>query len=183
MNFLDLIILIFAALFFFKGWSQGLIVAAFKVLAYVLGILISMNFASFVSKQLFTESSSILSSFFPLISYAILFLLVVWLVHLLGKWLSKAFSISILGIANKMAGAVLYVLVYLFVASSFVWLIDKMNVLNPETKTASFSFYFLQPIAPFVFEKAGALLPIFKDAFEDLNVFFKSISTQMENSK
>lgn len=116
-------------------------------------------------------------------SYALLFLLVVWSVHLLGKWLTKAFSISILGVANKIAGAVLYLLVYLFVASSFVWLIDKMNILNPETKAASFSFYFLEPIAPLVFEKIGVLLPVFKDAFEDLNVFFKSISSQIESSK
>lgn len=177
MNFLDIVILVFAAIYFFKGWKQGLIASVFKVIAYVLGILISMNFSSFVTQKLFSDNSGLIANAFPLISYLLLFSTVVGVVHLIGRWVSRAFSFSVLGLANKLSGAVLYLLVFVFIASTFIWIFSKMQAFNLETQANSLLFLKIQPIAPWVFENIGAVFPFFKDAFNDLNQFFNTLST------
>lgn len=176
MNVLDIILLIFAGFFFIKGMMQGLIFSFFKFLAYILGIIISMNFASVLSAQLFTDQTGLFAAVFPLISYAVLFMLVVWLVHLLGKWIQKSFSLPIVGTVNRIAGGILYLIIFVFMASTFLWLLDKVQVLQPSTQRESLLFARIYPIAPWIFAHFGVILPFIKDTFTDLNHFFENLS-------
>ena len=180
MGILEIIILVFAGFFFFKGYRQGLIFSFFKVLAYFLGIIIAMNFSSLLSSHLFNEPDSMLARIFPLLSYGILFFAVVMLVNLLGKWIQNTFSIPLIGTANRIAGGLLYTLVFGFIASTFLWIGSKMGMLHQHPNTTSVIIKYTEPIAPFVFENVGVVLPFVKNAFNDLNNFFDQLKTQVQ---
>ena len=47
-----------------------------------------------------------------------------------------------------------------------------MHLLKEETIAASKSYWFLQPIAPKVIAGFGAIIPIFKNMFQQLETFF-----------
>lgn len=180
MGIIDILIVVFAVFFFVKGYRQGLIFSFFKVLAYLLGIIIAMNFSALLSAQLFKEPDGIVARIFPLLSYGILFFAVVMLVNLLGKWIQKTFSIPIVGTINRLAGGILYLGIFAFIASTFVWLGNKMEMLNDDTVNNTSLVTFVAPIAPLVFDNIGVVLPFIKNTYSDMNHFFEQLSGKIE---
>lgn len=179
MNVLDILILVFLAFFFFKGMLQGFLFSFFKFLAYILGIIVAINFSALLSKALFTEQAGMMGLFFPILSYVILFCIVVWAVHLLGKFISKRFSLPVLGTINRIAGGILYLGVACFAISAFLWMLGRMNVLSETSRASSFLFAWIEPVAPLVFDSVGVIFPFLQHTFDQLNGFFKDLATQL----
>lgn len=159
-----------------KGYRTGLILSIVKVLALILGVLIAMHFSSWLSTQLFQAQDGGFARIFPMLSYIILFTIVVWGTKLLGKFVQKAISIPIAGTLNRLSGAVLYTAIFLFIASTFLWLGAHMSFWNPDAIENSIAMTYLQPLAPWVFDHAGVILPFAKDTFQQLNDFFYQLS-------
>ena len=82
---------------------------------------------------------------------------------------------AMLGWVNRATGGILYVTVAAIICSSFLWIGDQMHLVGAETKSSSITFPFIEPIAPWVFEKTGALLPFAKNVFAELEVFFDQV--------
>lgn len=181
MPIFDIIILLFAVFYFFKGYRTGFILSIVKVIALLLGVLIAIHFSGWLSKQLFQESEGWLARFFPMISYLILFTLVVWGSKLLGSFIQKAISIPIAGTLNRLMGGIIYVLIFAIIASSFIWLGSHMGIWNPATSESTMTFKYIQPIAPKVFENIGVILPFAKDTFQQLNDFFSNLSQSIDS--
>lgn len=176
MNVLDILILIFVVFFFIKGMLQGLLFSLIKFFAYILGIVVAVNFSAWLSRYLFSDSGGVGAMLFPLLSYVIIFVIVVWAVHLLGKWLGRKISVVGLSGINRLAGGVLYMLIASMAISVVLWMLNRMDVLNPQTKAESLLFYRLEPLVPIVFDAVGALLPFLKNTFDSLNHFFKNLA-------
>lgn len=174
---LDIIFLIFAALYFYKGYKIGFILAVFKLFAYMLGIIIAMQFSATLSAYLFTDSDSLFGRLFPLLSYIILFSATVYAVNMLGRVVQKAFNLPILGLANRLLGGVVYLLLICLIASTFIWLAEKAQLLNADVATTSLTYGYIQPLAPYAFQYIGVIVPFVKDIFGDLRSFFQTLPT------
>ena len=112
----------------------------------------------------------------PIISFAIVFLLIVLLIRLGAKAIEKAIELAWLGWVNKLGGIIFYAVIYTLVFSVLLFYTEQMKWLQPETINKSVTYSFVQPWGPKAINGFGAIIPIFKDMFGDLEKFFDSVA-------
>ncbi|MBL7717949.1 MAG: CvpA family protein [Flavipsychrobacter sp.] len=172
---LDIAGLTLLILFFIRGYMKGLIVAAFSVLAILLGAVCALKLSEVFAAWLHREGI-VTSGWGPLLSYLVLFTGVMLLVRLLGKAVESSLELVMLGFANKITGGLLYAGITAVIWSSLLWISSQMSLISPKTIAASYTYSFFAPIAPWVFAHVGAILPFAKDIFGDLQQFFDGIN-------
>src|SRR5271170_6830443 len=96
---LDVIGIILILLFFIRGYSRGFILAAFSVLAILLGILCALKLSQALSTWLLARGY-VTSGWVQVISYILLFVGVVLIVHLIARMLQKVVEGLMLGFVN-----------------------------------------------------------------------------------
>jgi len=171
---LDVTALIIIALFFIRGYMRGLIVAAFSVIAILLGILCALKLSQSLATWML-EKGYTTSGWAPVLSYVLLFTIVVLAVRLLARMIQKAAEGMMLGTVNKLAGGLLYALLAAVLWSSFLWIGAHLGVFSPELIASSKTYPWLSKLAPWFFGFAGHLLPFAKDVFEKLGHFFEAV--------
>jgi membrane protein required for colicin V production len=175
---LDVIGIILIILFFIRGYTRGFIVAAFSVVAILLGILCALKLSQSFAAWLLVKGY-ITSGWAQVVSYTVLFIGVVLIVRLIARLLQKAVEGMMLGVANKLIGAVLYAFLGAVLWSSFLWIGARMNMITPETIATSKTYHWLSALAPWFFEQAGRLLPFVKDTFTNLEHFFDTVNQKI----
>jgi membrane protein required for colicin V production len=172
---LDVIGIILILLFFIRGYMKGFILAAFSVLAILLGLLcalkLSQTFAAWMLARGYVSSGWV-----QVVSYVLLFIMVVIVVRLIGKLIEKAVETLMLGLINRLIGGLLYAFLGAVFWSSLLWIGNRMRIITPETIAASHTYPWLSRLAPWFFEQAGRFLPFAKDTFNKLEHFFDSIN-------
>jgi membrane protein required for colicin V production len=175
---LDLIGIILILLFFIRGYMKGFIIAAFSLLAILLGIICALKLSHILAKYLF-DKGIITSGWGQLISYIILFIGVVLIVRLIAKALETTAKAAMLGWVDKGIGGLLYAFLAAVVWSSILWISNQMHLISPETIAYSKTYKYLSPLAPWVFKHIGALLPFAKNVFGDLQHFFEHVNQKL----
>ena len=175
---LDVIGIILIVLFFIRGYMKGFILAAFSVLAILLGIIcalkLSQSFAAWMLAKGYVSSGWV-----QVISYVLLFIVVVIIVRLIGKLIEKAVETLMLGIVNRLIGGLLYAFMGAVLWSSLLWIGSRMHIITPETIAASHTYAKLSLLAPWFFEQVGKLLPFARDTFSNLEHFFDTINQKI----
>ena len=172
---LDVIGIILIVLFFIRGYMKGFILAAFSVLAILLGIICALKLSQAFAAWMLAKGY-VSSGWVQVVSYIAMFVAVVIVVNLLGRLLQKAVEGLMLGFINKLIGGVLYAFLGIILWSSLLWIGNKMSIITPQTIAASKTFSWLSQVAPWFFQQAGHLLPFVKDTFSKLDHFFDSVN-------
>lgn len=175
---IDVIFLILMALACWKGLRKGLIVAVFSIVGFIIGIAAALKLSTAVAAKLSTQVNGG-AKWLPALSFLLVFIAVAFLINFCGKLIQKTFETVMLGWANRLAGAILYILLYTFIYSVFLFYAVQLNFIKIETTAASASFPYLIPLAPKVINGFGILIPWFKDMFEQLQHFFGGMSTKI----
>lgn len=174
---LDAAGVIIILVFFIRGYMKGLILAAFSVIAILLGILCALKLSqSFASWLLANDYVS--TPWAQVVSYIVLFIGVVLLVRLIGKMVEKAAEGLLLGTVNKLLGGLLYAFLGAVVWSSLLWIGGRAHIIPEKTMNESVTYASLSALAPWFFEVAGSLLPFVKDTFARLAHLFDTINAQ-----
>jgi len=175
---LDVIGITIVIIFFIRGYMKGIIVAAFSLLAIVLGIICALKLSNILASYLL-EKGIVTSGWGQLVSYIVLFLGVVILVRFVGKLIEKSAQAVFLGLVNKLVGGLLYAFMATLVWSSLLWISNQMHIIEPETIAGSKTYNYFVPIAPWVFEHIGAVLPFVKNIFTDLQHYFEGVNQKL----
>ena len=175
---LDVAGLIVILLFFIRGYMKGIIVAAFSVLAILLGIVCALKLSQTLAAWML-EHGYATSGWAPLISYVVLFTVIVLVVRLIAKMIQKAVEGMMLGAVNKIAGGALYAFLGTVLWSSALWIGSRMHMIPQETIDASKTYTVLSAVAPWFFGVAGHLLPFAKDTFSNLQHFFDTVNQKI----
>ncbi|HET8573513.1 MAG TPA: CvpA family protein [Edaphocola sp.] len=175
---IDWIFYILLALFLYRGYRRGVILALFSVAALLVGIVAATKLSGTII-VLLIDNHPQWARWMPLVIYVLVFIAVAWLVRLLARGIQRTLEAVAMGWVNRMVGALLYGILMCLLYSVFLWLLTKMNLLSPETITASKTYAVLEPLAPKVFECVGALLPFAKEGFEDLSHLFEQINQHL----
>jgi len=175
---LDIIVAVIFLLAIIKGYRQGLIVALFSLIAFVIGIAAAMKL-SVVAAGYIGKAVNVSDKWLPIISFAVVFLIVVLLVRLGAKFIQKTVELAMLGWANRVGGILLYVSIYILIFSVLLFYADQMNFIKPETKTGSVTYSYIQPWGPKLMEGLGKIIPVFKGMFQDLEDFFDKVSKEV----
>ena len=175
---LDIIVAVILILAIIKGYRQGLIVALFSFIAFIIGLAAALKLSVVVAGYI-GKAVNVSDKWLPIISFAVVFLIVVLLVRLGAKFIQKTVELAMLGWVNRVGGILLYAGLYILIFSVLLFYADQMNFIKPETKTGSVTYSYIQPWGPKLMEGLGKIIPIFKGMFEDLEDFFDSVSKQV----
>ena len=175
---IDIIGILILVLFFFRGWQKGIIVALCSLLGIVIGMLAALKLSGALGNWLM-EHAWVTSWWAQVISYIILFLLVLWLVRLVAKAVEGVLKMAMLGLINRLVGGLLYAFIGAFIWSCLLWVANHAHMISPESMATSRTYDYLAPIAPWVFEHIGAVLPFAKDVFADLSHFFDRVNQHL----
>ena len=172
---IDIIVAVIVIVAVFKGYRQGLIVALFSFVAFAIGLAAAIKL-SVVAADYIGKAVKISDKWLPIVSFAVVFLIVVLLVRLGAKFIQKTVELAMLGWVNRVGGILLYAALYILIFSVLLFYADQMNFIKPETKMESVTYSYIQPWGPKLMEGLGKIIPIFKGMFEDLEDFFDSVS-------
>ncbi len=163
MNFLDLIILIPMAFGAFKGFQKGLLMELVTLAAFILATVLAfklMEQAMVVLSPYIGKNENIL----PLLSFVVVFVLVMILVLFVGKAAKAMIDIVLLGSFDNLAGAIVGALKWAFGFSTLLWLMQSASLSFPEkTVNESMVFPYFVAYGPMLIEWVSMLIPYAKE--------------------
>ena len=179
---LDIIVAIILILAILKGYRQGLIVALFSVIAFIIGLAAALKLSAVVAGHL-GNAVKVSDKWLPILSFAVVFLIVVLLVRLGARFIQKTVELAMLGWLNRVGGILLYAGLYVLIFSVLLFYADQLGFIKPETINDSVTYAYIQPWGPKLMDGIGKIIPVFKGMFEDLEVFFDSVSKRVPPAK
>lgn len=172
---IDILFAVTMLLAVFKGWTKGLVVGLFSLLALVVGMAaalkLSGSFALYMQQQVGHPSP-----LWPVVAFVLIFLVVALVIRLLARLLEKALQLALLGWVNRLAGILLYIVAYAVLFSIALWFADQLYLITPTMKVSSRLYAWIAPLGPQVIGYCGDLVPWFRDIFQQLETFFQQIS-------
>lgn len=178
--FIDLLFAILIVLAIFKGYSRGLIVGLFSLVVVIIGLAAAMKLST-VAAGYIGKAVKISDAWMPVISFAIVFIIVVLLVRLGANAIEKTVELVMLGWLNKIGGIVLYVIIYTTVFSVLLFYAGQMKLLQPETIQQSITYSYIQPWGPKAINGLGTIIPVFKDMFSELEQYFSAVAKSISS--
>ncbi|MFW6226764.1 MAG: CvpA family protein, partial [Bacteroidota bacterium] len=118
MNYIDIIlatILLYAA---YRGFSKGFVIQIATLIALLLGIIGAIRFSHFVASVLI-EKLELTGKSLPVVSFALTFIGIVILVHLIARLTDTLIKAIALGFINRLAGAVFTIAKFGLIMSVF----------------------------------------------------------------
>jgi membrane protein required for colicin V production len=154
LNYFDFIFAIFLLWSAYRGLTKGFLIMAASLAALVLGVWGAIRF-SYLTAALLISFFGLQTQFLGLISFALTFVIIVILVHLLSRALDKLVKAVALGFANRLAGMLFGLLKTAFLISIFLVLLNGINNRFPfipeKHKENSLLYRPLSKLAPAIF--------------------------------
>lgn len=156
MSFIDIIFAILLCIALYKGIKNGLFVELASLVALVVGIFVAIKF-SYLAKGILETKVSWEPKYIEIVAFAVTFLLVVLVIHLSAKLLTKVADFAYLGWLNKLAGAVFSCLKTILLLSVVILVFEKINLNNmlvkQETLDDSIFYNPTKEISAFLYPK------------------------------
>jgi len=175
---LDIVFAVIIILAIIKGYRRGLIVGLFSLIAIVIGLAAAIKLSAVVADYI-GKAVKISDRWLPIISFAVVFLIVVLLVRLGANAIQKLTETVMLGWVNRLGGIIFYIIIYTTILSVLVFYGEQLKVIKPEAKDKSVTYSFIQPWAPKAINAIGSAVPVFKNMFADLEDFFGGVSEKI----
>lgn len=171
--FIDIIFLILLVFAVIKGFQRGLIVGIFSFVAIIVGLAAAIKLSAVVAAYL-GETVNVSKQWLPVLSFLLVFIVVVLLIRLGANLLQKSVEAVMMGWVNRLGGIVFYVAIYTIVYSIILFYATQLKLLQPETTGKSVVYSLIAPWGPGIIDAIGAVLPFFKNMFAELEDFFET---------
>ncbi len=151
MNFLDIILIVILAVAFIAGFRKGLIIELATLAALVLGVWAGFYFSDWVS-SLIETGFDYHGKYINIISFIIIFIVVIVLMQLLGRALTKVVNLTAMGFLNKLGGGIFSVLKAAVILSVLIYFMNRFDedrsFIPQESRQNSLLFPLVENIAP-----------------------------------
>jgi membrane protein required for colicin V production len=156
MNLLDVILGLLLAFGLYKGLKNGLFVELASIVALIAGIFGAIHF-SYITGEYLAENLHWDEKYMNIASFMFTFIIILVLVHLLAKLLTKIADFAMLGLLNKIAGGIFGALKVAVMIGAVLVFFDTVNqaknIIEEETKNESVLYGPLKEIGAFIFSK------------------------------
>lgn len=156
MNFLDIVLGLLLIYGLYKGLTNGLFVEIASIIALIAGIYGAIHF-SYIAADYLSNNMNWNERYINITSFIVTFIIIVIVVHLAGKFLTKIADFAMLGLINKLAGAVFGTLKVAVIAGAVLVFFDRINstvnFINEDTKKESILYEPIKEIGALVFSK------------------------------
>ena len=153
MNYLDIIIAIILLLFGVKGFRKGLIIEVVTLLAFAVGIYGAMHFSDFTAEHL-KEFMEINPKYLNTTAFVLTFILLVILVNIIGRMVTKLIQAMNLGFFNKLGGALFGIAKGVLLCSIMVMVLNNfqlIGIVKPEVREQSKLYPYVEETVPYVY--------------------------------
>lgn len=171
---IDIIFVILMVVALIHGYRRGLIVAVFSLVSIIVGLAAAIKLSAVVANHL-GHTVKVSDKWLPIISFAIVFIVVVLIIRLGARAIQKLTEAMMMGWANRLGGILLYVLIYITIFSVILFYANQVKIIRPEAIKASVTYSFIQPWGPKAIDGFASVIPFFRDMFTQLEGFFSRI--------
>ncbi|MFI5188156.1 MAG: CvpA family protein [Chitinophagales bacterium] len=175
---IDFIFAVLLVLALIQGYRRGFIVAVFSFIAIIIGLAAALKLSAAVAKHI-GHSVKISDKWLPIISFVVVFIVVVLLVRLGARAIQRLTETVLLGWVNRLGGIILYIAIYTTVFSILLFYAGQIKIIKPETIRASLTYPFIEPWGPKAIDGLAAIIPFFKNMFAELERFFSGLSEKI----
>ena len=162
----------------FKGFTKGLIVGIFSLLAFIIGLAAALKLSSVVAHH-FAGSAATSTKWLPVLSFLLVFIAVVFIINIVARIIQKSLNLAMLGWIDKIGGIFLYFIIYTIIFSVILFFAEKVSIVDAETIANSKMYHFVSPWGPAVIDNLGKIIPVFKGLFNELQLFFEQLATKI----
>lgn len=159
----------------FRGGMKGFTVTVSSLLALYLAVFLAFKGMHLATSWLGTQFGW-QTPWMPFIGFLTVFVLVFAGVLLLGRTFDRLFKAAALGWANRLAGAMFGVLQWVLVAGTLLWLVDQVQLLEPEVKHSSKLYESVYGTARYSWELFERLWPAVGDMMGEIDQQFDALS-------
>jgi membrane protein required for colicin V production len=168
---IDVLFLVFMLAAIFKGLRQGLIIAVFSGVAFIIGLAAAIKLSAAVAGYL-KNSVHLSTRWLPVLAFLLVFVAVVLLVRWGARLVESAIDLAMMGWVNKLAGVLLYGVLYTIVLSVLLFYAVQVRVADGKALSSSIVYPYIRPWGPMVIDEFGKFVPFFKGMFAQLEEFF-----------
>lgn len=158
-----------------QGFRKGFIMAMFSFAALFIGWAAAMKLSA-ISAVWISEALSMPSKWWPVLTFIMLLVVISAFVRNLGKLVEKTAEDVMLGPLNRMAGFIVFALLYLMLYSIILYYTDKLGLIAAEVRKGSATFGLVSAWGPAAVGALGKLIPFLGDVFLELQRFFDGIA-------
>ena len=154
MNYLDITIAIVLFVFGWKGYRKGLIIEVVALLAFGVGIYGAMHFSDFTAEHL-QEVTEINPKYLNTVAFILTFVLLVIIVNLIGRLLSKAVQAMNLGFFNRLGGFLFGAAKGVLLCSTMVLVLNNlqlMGFIKEELREESYLYPYIEETVPYLYK-------------------------------
>lgn len=154
MNYLDIIIAIILILFGIKGLCKGLIIEVVTLLAFGVGIYGAMHFSDFTAARL-QDVIEINPNYLNTIAFVLTFIVLVVLVNIIGRLVSRAVKSLNLGFFDKVGGFLFGVAKGVLLCSTLVLVLNNLQwtgIIKEEVRQQSFLYSHVEKAVPYLYK-------------------------------
>jgi membrane protein required for colicin V production len=154
MNWLDTVLAGLAMAGLLKGWVDGLLRQIVSLIAFVAAIYLCSGVAEslhgyLLQKEWFAEQTVMMAS------YVLAFVLLAGVILLAGRVIHKLISATPFSLPNRLAGALLGLIVTVYLLSLTLNLLDgfdrRSRLISRETKVESILYFYVREFAPAIY--------------------------------
>ena len=146
---IDILFLAMMVIAVFKGMRNGLIVALFSIIGWVVGLYAAFMFSGLAEnylKGVLNLSPRVLS----IVAFILVFSLVSLLVNLGARIVEKLIGLTPIGWLNRLGGIFFYGLLYALIFSVMIYFAEKVRLVSEETVSSSRMYPWVKPLAEII---------------------------------
>ena len=184
MNYLDIIIAIILFLFGFKGLRKGLIIEVVTLLAFCAGIYGAMHFSDFTAAHM-QDFMEIDPKYLNTIAFVLTFIILVVLVNLIGKLVSKWVKSMNLGFFDKLGGFLFGIIKGVLLCSVLLMVLNNfqlLGVVKPEVKERSKLYPYIEQTVPYVYRGFDLVKDYAKEVLPDEETEENAVDNNVSSS-
>ncbi|GAB5474669.1 MAG: hypothetical protein Mars2KO_27680 [Maribacter sp.] len=137
MSFIDIVLGLLLLYGLYKGLRNGIFVEIASIIALIAGIFGAIHF-SYVAGDYLYENMQWDERYINIAAFVITFIVIVVAVHLAGKLLTKIADFAMLGLLNKIAGAIFGVVKVAVILGAILIFFERVNSSVGLVKGAAF---------------------------------------------
>jgi len=156
MGFLDIVLGLLLIYGLYRGLKNGLFVEIASIIALVAGLFGAIHF-SYIAGNYLSENMAWDERYINLAAFIFTFIIIVLVVHLAGKFLTKIADFAMLGLLNKIAGGLFGMLKVAVILGALLVFFDRANsslgLVKNENVQQAILYEPIKEIGAFVFSK------------------------------
>ena len=156
MGILDIVLGLLLLYGLYKGFKNGLFVEIASIIALIAGLYGAIHF-SYIAGDYLSQNMEWNERYIHITAFVITFVIIVLIVHLAGKFLTKIADFAMLGLLNKLAGAIFGALKVAVIIGALLIFFERanssVNLVHSDTLEESVLYEPIKEIGALVFSK------------------------------